>query len=124
SRGIVLGLQPHAPYSAGPRLYREAVHQSQTHAYRLATHLAETREEIEFVRDLAGPIIELLQFVGRWDGSIVRSDAAHPVDLLEPQLREGRWLLAHCNYVTDDHIDLLAKCGAAVAYCPVASTYF
>ncbi len=123
NRGIVLGLQPHAPYSAGYELYREATRQSQIHAYRLATHLAETPEEIEFTRDAAGPFVDLLKEMGKWDESITAT-GQHPVDYLEPLLKQGRWLLAHCNYVTDEHIELFAKCGAAVAYCPVASSYF
>lgn len=124
NRGIVLGLQPHAPYSAGRQLYREAVRQSQIHTYRLATHLAETRDEIEFVRDRTGPFVDLLKDLGKWQDGVAPTQADHPVDLLKPLLREGRWLLAHCNYLTDAHIELLAKSGAAVAYCPVASSYF
>src|SRR5699024_10076230 len=43
---------------------------------------------------------------------------------LEDELRRGRWLLAHCNYVDDHHIETLQRTGASVAYCPIASDYF
>lgn len=120
---VLLGVQPHAPYSAGLELYVEAARLAQRRGYRLSTHLAETEEEIRFVREGAGPFVDLLRELGKWDGSI-RATGLHPVQWLEPALRMGPWLLAHCNYVEDAHIEVLARCGASVAYCPVASEYF
>jgi cytosine/adenosine deaminase-related metal-dependent hydrolase len=120
---VVLGVQPHAPYSAGLELYIEAARLAQQRGYRLSTHLAETEEEIRFVREGAGPFVDLLRELGKWDGSI-RATGLHPVQWLEPALKMGPWLLAHCNYVEDAHIEVLARCGASVVYCPVASDYF
>ncbi len=120
---VVLGVQPHAPYSAGLELYVEAARLAQRRGYRLSTHLAETEEEIRFVREGAGPFVDLLRELGRWDGSI-RATGLHPVQWLERALKMGPWLLAHCNYVEDVHIEVLARCGASVVYCPVASDYF
>ena len=68
----------------------------------------------------------LLQSLGKWSPEF----AAHygrglsPVQWMEPYLRRAPWLLAHCNYVSDDDITLLAETGASVAYCPIASEYF
>lgn len=122
-RGVILGIQPHAPYSAGLELYKAAAKLSRSRAYRLATHLAESLEEIEIVVEAGGPLANLLRDLGKWDDSI-RPTGLHPVDHLEPLLRHARWLLAHCNYVEDRHIELLAHSGASVAYCPIASEYF
>ena len=120
---VGLGISPHAPYSAGLALYREASRLGQEKGFGLCTHLAETREEIEFVRDGTGPLADLLKRLGRWDDSIVGC-GCHPIDWLAEVLGRGRWLLAHCNYVEEDHLELLADCGASVAYCPIASEYF
>jgi cytosine/adenosine deaminase-related metal-dependent hydrolase len=120
---IALGLQPHAPYSAGLSLYNALGRFAAERDLRLATHLAESPEELDFVRDAAGPLADLLRRLGKWDDTIVPS-GVHGVDWLEPELRRGGWLAAHCNYVGDDQIHLLAYTRTSVAYCPTASAYF
>lgn len=122
-RGVVLGLSPHAPYSAGFEVYDWATHLSRDRAYRICTHLAESLEELEFCHSGSGPFRELLEQLGLWDSSI-KPPRVHPIQWMEPHLRRGRWLLAHCNYIEDEHIDILQRTGTSVAYCPVASDYF
>lgn len=121
--GVILGIQPHAPYSAGLDLYHAAVVLARRHGMPLTTHLAETVEEVQFVRDAKGPLVELLCDLGKWDRTI-RPTGMHPIEWLEPVLQSTPWLLAHCNYVDDSHIEILARWGASVAYCPVANSYF
>lgn len=120
---IRMGLQPHAPYSAGLALYGQAALLSQRHGLALSTHLAETPEELEFLRSGTGIYADLLKQLGRWDGSI-KPSGLHPVDHLAPVLAQARWLVAHCNYVDDAHIQRLASTQTSVAYCPIASEYF
>ena len=122
-RGAVLGLGPHAPYSTGLDVYKAANRLSHDRIYRLSTHLAETPEELQFVREADGPFAALLKELGKWDQSI-KPAGDHPVQWLEHVLKHARWVLAHCNYVDDEHIDILQKTGTSVAYCPVASEYF
>lgn len=122
-RGAMLGLSPHAPYSTGLEVYQAANRLSHERIYRLSTHLAETPEELQFLQDAAGPFAELLQELGKWDDAI-QPAGQHPVHWLEPVLKHARWVLTHCNYVEDDHIDILQKTGTSVVYCPIASEYF
>lgn len=123
SESVVLGIAPHAPYSAGMDLYAAATALAKVSDYRLTTHLAETRQEIAFVRDATGPLADLLRDLGKWDDSI-KATGLHPVEWFEPVLASGPWLLAHCNYLEDHHIEILARYAASVVYCPVASDYF
>lgn len=113
-----IDLQPHAPYSAGFALFEAAAAVGAP-----TTHLAETVEELEFVRTAGGPLQDLLAAVGAWDDSI-RGTGPTPIRALEPVLRRARWVLAHCNYVDDEDLAVLARSPVAVAYCPVASDYF
>lgn len=122
-RGVVLGLSPHAPYSTSGEIYERSTKLSHRKIYRLTTHLAESRAELDFVRDATGPFAELLRELGKWDDSI-EATGQHPVDWLQPELKDGRWLLAHCNYVEDEHIEIFRRTGTSVVYCPVASDYF
>jgi cytosine/adenosine deaminase-related metal-dependent hydrolase len=123
SAELRLGIQPHAPYSAGLGLYLAAARIAARHGYRLSTHLAETPEEVEFVAHARGPFADMLRDLGKWDDSI-RPTGLHPVEWLEPALKLAPWLLAHGHYLDDQHIEILARCGASIAYCPIASDYF
>ncbi len=117
-----IGLQPHAPYSAGPLWYETAVQSG----FPLSTHLAETPEEAEFIAQGTGPLRELLERLGKWrpEYALPYALGISPVQWMEPYLKRAPWLLAHVNYANDADLALLAKTGASVAYCPVASDYF
>lgn len=120
------GIQPHAPYSAGPSVYAAAADSGRP----VSTHLAEHEEEIAFVADLAGPMVAYLSEIGRWDNSIGQhyGKGLSPVQWMRPYLKasanDGGWLVAHCNYVSNDDIKILADTNTSVAYCPIASEYF
>lgn len=117
---VHLGIQPHAPYSCSPTVYAAAAATD----LPLATHLAETLEEIEFTQSGRGPFESLLRNVGAWDDSC-HSPQTHPIDLVLDAVGDHRPLVAaHVNYLDDDHLDRLARSAATVAYCPRASAYF
>lgn len=117
--GVRLGLQPHAPYSCGPSVYQAAARLG----LPLSTHLAETREELEFVHSATGPLAEMLRAIGVWDDSI-SPHGCHPIDLLADVLASAPIIAAHLNYIDDAHIEQLAAWPVSVAYCPRASAYF
>lgn len=116
------GFQPHAPYSAGPALFEAACASGRP----LSCHLAETLDEARFIADGDGPFLELLQSLGKWSPEFAThyGRGQSPVQWMEPYLRRAPWLLAHCNYVSDDDLVILAATDASVAYCPIASEYF
>lgn len=122
-RGPVLGIAPHAPYTTGDDIYAFVARYGRDHALRLTTHLAESLDEEQFTRHATGLFVEHLKHYDRFDESITAS-GLHPIDHVAKHLRVTPWLLAHCNYVEDEHLTLLAKCRASVAYCPIASDYF
>ncbi len=126
------GLQPHAPYSVSLPAYIEAVTLASARGLSLATHLAETPGEREFVASGTGPQRALLERVGVWEHRLARafSAGAHPIDHLRPALVAARdagrpFVCAHVNDLpTPAHAVLLAEAGASVAYSPRASEYF
>ncbi len=124
---FVTGLSPHAPYSADARVYREAidcVSGLSGICRSLCTHLAETREEEQFLRDGTGPFRELLEQFGLWDGSY-EPPGCSPVEFAERiGLLACQPLLAHVNYPSDADLDVLAASSASVAYCPRTHAYF
>lgn len=124
--GTRLGLSPHAPFSTGPVIYQRAIDAVARHGGVLTTHLAEHAHEDQFVRDATGPRREQLEDMGKWDDAYLAFYTGHRsvVAWMEPYLRGAPWLCAHCNYVDDEDITLLAERDASVAYCPRASDYF
>jgi cytosine/adenosine deaminase-related metal-dependent hydrolase len=118
-RKVEIGVQPHAPYSAGLRLYAEVLELE----VPLSTHLAETPEEVQFTRAGTGDFAEMLRRIGKWDPS-AGGAWRNPVYYLEHVLDCGDWLVAHCNYVSDSEIEFLSASETRVAYCPIASDYF
>lgn len=117
--GVALGLQPHAPYSCGVEVYKEAARLKRP----LATHLAETLEELTFVESARGPLADMIKRLGVWDSTIT-GVARHPVDHLACVFEETPVLAAHLNYIQDDHLEMLASWPLTVVYCPRASAYF
>ncbi|MEM9253383.1 MAG: amidohydrolase family protein [Planctomycetota bacterium] len=120
------GVQPHAPYSAGPPVFQAACEADRPRC----THLSEMVEEIEFVARATGPFRDFLESINKWDNAFASaySQGLTPVAWMLPYLRQRPWLLAHCNYLTDDDIALLAglpdHARVSIAYCPIASEYF
>ena len=117
-------MSPHAPYTVHPELLARAVELSAEHAIPLAMHLAESREEIDFLRDGRGPFRELLESRGGWDPA-ARPLGARPLDELRLLARAHRTLVIHGNYLDDEEIDFLGRQRQmAVVYCPRTHAWF
>ena len=131
--GIRLGLQPHAPYSAGLDIYRAAARLRRELGVPIATHLAESMPERRFIRDARGPLRLFLRLLRLWDPSYLEQigQGKRPVEHLADVLaeaggfeRSGGWVVIHVNDCTPDEIGILASTRAHVVYCPRASAYF
>ncbi len=120
-----LGVSPHASFSCGDRLFETAA----SLGVPLATHLAETLEELEFSRSGTGPLADLLRGVGVWDDAL-RGWKTSPIRRLAATLARSGAAIAHGNYLDDADLEALADASRAaahplgLAYCPRASAYF
>ena len=119
-----LGLSPHAPYSANERVYLDAIAYCQRTNRPLCTHLAETREELQFLADGTGPFREFLEALGLWDGTFTPPGCSPVQYAAQLGLLDCNPLLAHVNYVTDADLDLLARHNSHVAFCPRSHRFF
>jgi 5-methylthioadenosine/S-adenosylhomocysteine deaminase len=105
---IRLGVSPHAPYSASPELYAECLELG----LPVATHLNESRDELEWLVDGTGPWSSLAATLPRPLGE----SGIHA--LARQGLLGGSVLAAHCVVVDAEEIALLAEHDVAVAHCP------
>ena len=113
-------LSPHAPYSTSADIYRECVMSN----LPVCTHIAETKEELEFLSRGTGAFLDYLEAFG------ISTAEWSPPQLTPVQymkmlglLRKDS-LLVHCNYLTDADMGLLTESGASVVFCPRSHHYF
>lgn len=124
-----LGLSPHAPYSAGSGVYElsaelAAENSSDDSPISLTTHLAETVEENIFLLDGAGPWLDYLKRINKWDGSFICPKQSPVNYFLSLDLADQPFLLAHVNYITDDELTALARTEHSVVFCPRSHRFF
>jgi 5-methylthioadenosine/S-adenosylhomocysteine deaminase len=115
---IRIGISPHAPYTVSAPLYREAVRWARALGLPIALHLAESREEAEFLRAGTGPFAE----GWRRRGIAIPESGQTPVGMVAEAEVLGRDVLCiHAVQVDVDDVERLAGAGVAVAHCPRAN---
>lgn len=100
-RRVFAALGPHATDTCSPELLAWIRDTAERRQARIFIHAAQSREEVAVAR-------------GRGYGGAVHYLQA--CDFLGPQL-----VAAHCIYLEDEEIALLADSGARVAHCPVSN---
>ena len=109
----------HSPYTVDPESARLAAHRTREAGERLAIHLSESPEEVEFVWEGTGGLAEIFSS-NDWGGtglSPVRY--AEGVELLAPLT-----IAAHlATSVSDEDIEILSRTGVAAAHCPRSNDY-
>jgi 5-methylthioadenosine/S-adenosylhomocysteine deaminase len=110
-----LGVSPHAPYTVSAPLYAAVAAFARHERLSIAVHLAESREETEFVRDGTGAFADALER----RGIAIEPQHASPVAFLVQRgvVQRGA-LCIHCVQVDAADIASLRAAGAAIAHCP------
>jgi len=111
---IPAALAPHSPYTVSEMLLTRCAAWPGT----LSVHVAESVEEVEFLRSCNAAIQDLLASRGAWDHTY-RPPGLSPVAYLSrlAMLRPGS-LAVHCVQATGNDIGLLAQWGGAACLCP------
>jgi 5-methylthioadenosine/S-adenosylhomocysteine deaminase len=108
SERVRLGVSPHAPYTCSLDLYRAC----DDLGVPVATHLAESEDENEFLRSGGGAWEAFADMLVKPLGTTgIRA-------LAEAGLLDDRVLAAHCVVADAEEIELLAEHDVAVAHCP------
>jgi cytosine/adenosine deaminase-related metal-dependent hydrolase len=113
---VHLTLSAHAPYSVAPALFREIA--ARVTDGPLALHLAESAEELEFLRTGSGPMRDLLEELGAWT-STWQAPGTGPVDYVQNTgyIRPGV-MAVHGVHLTDDELAQLREARATIVTCP------
>jgi 5-methylthioadenosine/S-adenosylhomocysteine deaminase len=117
-----VGIAPHAPYSCHPELYRGVADAAIAQQLPVATHLAGSRDEYNFVKYGSSPLASDLRRVKGWEASWLPTGVSPVRYLLQWGFFDVPDVLAiHCVQVDDEDIEVLAQRDVAVAYCPRCS---
>ncbi|HLA81490.1 MAG TPA: amidohydrolase family protein [Thermoleophilia bacterium] len=113
------GLSPHAPYTVSARLYRELARFARREGLRLATHVAESKAEVDLLEKGTGALVQAYETARLWQGQRWTPPGLRPVSFLDQSEALGPDMLAvHCVQVDAEDVALLARSGARVAHCP------
>lgn len=112
----------HAPYSTSPDLFREIARVHEGPA-PLAVHVAESADEMEFLRSATGPMRGLLERLGVWTGRW-EAPGPHPVRFLKAlgYLAPGT-LLVHAVHFGAADLDEAREAGAIIVTCPRSNAW-
>jgi aminodeoxyfutalosine deaminase len=106
------GLSPHSPYSVRRDLFIRAADWSRAFGLPLATHLAESRDELELLRGHTGPFAIFLRELNVWDASGL---VAGPEEMVSLSRDASAVLLAHGNFLPPD---IALAPNQSIVYCP------
>ncbi|HNO12386.1 MAG TPA: amidohydrolase family protein, partial [bacterium] len=110
-------LAPHAPYSVSRPLFSEI--RAFNRSGRLTTmHLAESRDEVEFIQTGDGPMRRMIEKLGRWDEAWEAPKTtpvkyAHTLGMLMPGM-----LAVHVVHADDDDIRQMKQYHISICTCP------
>jgi len=114
-----IGIFPHATYTVSASLYHTIAEFARARGMKMATHLAESKEESVYIRSGSGILaLDLREKVG-WDYLSHEPFGVTPVKYLQQWNVYGSDFMAvHCVHVAPPDIQALARYDVAVAHCP------
>ncbi len=120
---LTVGISPHTPYTVPFDQIRSAIALADEIRRPWTMHLAETPEEVAYLRGEKGALSPTIEKLLAQCG--IKAPHCSPIALLaecSQGVRPGS--IAHANYVTDDEFGQLADVGHVVIYCPRSHHFF
>jgi cytosine/adenosine deaminase-related metal-dependent hydrolase len=114
-----IGLAPHAPYTVSSRLYQAIAALSREQGIKVSGHVAESREELTYVRSGSGKFAHDFREKMGWERMLVQPYGVSPIKYLQQWgVFDENFLAAHCVLANTEDIAILKSKNAAVAHCP------
>ena len=117
--GFDVGLMPHAPYTVSSRLFKTLAALSRDRGISMASHVAESRDELTYVRSGSGKFAHDFREKLGWERMLVQPYGVSPIKYLQQWDVFGPDFLAvHCTQATHDDVHILSATDASVVHCP------
>ena len=117
------GVSPHAPYSTSLSLYRSALNAARENGWPTVTHLAESPDEVRFIKEGDGPLADMHAALGSSVAGFEPVDCSPVRYLADGGVLDGLDLAVHCNQTDEADWALLAGEGISVCLCPRSAAY-
>ncbi len=117
------GLSPHSPYSVSPQLIQAVFSIAKDNKLPLVMHIAETKEELEFISKGEGAFRELLEDLDKWEPEW-KPPKMTPIKYLNTLGFLKCITGIHLNYIDKDDIEIVKKNNMSVVYCPRSNEWF
>ncbi len=115
---VRVGVSPHAPYTVHESLFAAVAEYARAEQLPVATHIAESTDEVRFVQHGDGLFADRL----RARNIQVSGTGASPIALLARSgLLDAQPLCIHAIHASRDDLALIADRGATVVHCPISN---
>jgi cytosine/adenosine deaminase-related metal-dependent hydrolase len=121
---LTSGVSPHAPYSVSPELFRKVADLARRRGLRVATHVAETMPELEFLQNGRGEFRDFLVSLGALPGAWRPPDCAPVLFLERLGILDQPGIMIHCNYLDSDSMARILGSSWSVVCCPRSHSFF
>jgi cytosine/adenosine deaminase-related metal-dependent hydrolase len=121
--GFHYAFSAHAPYSVSPPLLMAIKQWDRINALPFSIHVAESREETEFMHSGKGHLRDFMEEKGHWYPKFGLPGRS-PVRYLDSMdVLDRDTVCVHCVQVDKDDILILAESGASVCLCPRSNVF-
>jgi cytosine/adenosine deaminase-related metal-dependent hydrolase len=120
---IRFGLSLHTPFTTSPELLSSTARWCQSNKIPLSIHIAESRDETQFLFDGSGAIPDKLYQMAGWPRQPFTIPGCSPITYLDKlKVLDAQPLLIHGVQATTDDIKILRRKNIAVVHCPRSNT--
>lgn len=123
SVGAMPGVSPHGPHTVSPGLFKRITQLAGERRLPVMCHVAESPEEVEFIRDGRGEFARLLAERGLLEEGFAGYGES-PAGYLHKSGLLKKMLAVHLNGTAREEAGLLAEDGAVPVFCPGSSRWF
>ncbi|HUK76051.1 MAG TPA: amidohydrolase [Thermoleophilia bacterium] len=114
-----IGLGPHATYTVSSRLFQTLAVLARERHMKVASHVAESKEELTYIRSGSGKFAHDYREKMGWERMLIQPYGVSPIKYLQQWgVFDQNFLAVHCVHASIDDIRILKAKGAAVAHCP------
>jgi cytosine/adenosine deaminase-related metal-dependent hydrolase len=113
----------HAPYSTTPALIQAIKKRAEQKSHIFSIHVAESKQEVEFLQSGTGVFKEFLRERGAWDGSFTIPGMGSVQYLESLGVINAKTLCVHGVHVDQAEMEILAKKKAKVCLCPGSNRF-
>lgn len=117
------GISPHAPHTISLKLYKLLGDMAKDMDIPVMTHVAETAEETDYIKDGNGAYIDMLRSRNLLPENF-SGTGKYPLELLAGEGLLSSVLTTHLNEIGEEDVALLKSSGGVPIFCPGSMKWF